>query len=257
MNASAVLFRYRMAINTVLVILGFWAPWIDYLGIGRRISLLEWSALEISRLGMLRFTVAAPAVIVVAALIAAIGAFFRVWGTAYLGPGIVQHAQMKAGSVLADGPYRYVRNPLYLGLWCMVLALAFIMPPTGALFTVVAITIFVLTLISGEEAFLTAQLGEPYRAYLSAVPRLFPRFRTSLLPTGRKPRWLRALLAEPIPIGVFLALAVFSWTYNNQLMIRIILVSLGVSLITRAFLSGTPQSSLDPEEVRTTTNLSS
>lgn len=257
MNASALLFRYRMAINTALIVLGFWAPWIDYLGIGRRISLLEWLALELSRTGLLRFTMAAPTVIVVAALIAAMGVFFRVWGTAYLGPGIVQHGQMKAGSVFADGPYLYVRNPLYLGLWCMVLALAFIMPPTGALFAVVAVTIFVLTLISSEEAFLTAQLGEPYRAYLTAVPRLFPRLRTGLQPTGSKPRWLRAVLAEPIPIGVFLALAVFSWTYNNQLMIRIILVSLGVSLITRAFRPGSPQSSLDPEKDRTPTDLSS
>lgn len=245
MNASAVLFRYRMAINTVVIVLGFWAPWIDYLGIGRRISLLEWLALELSRTGLLRFTVAAPSVIVVAALIAAIGAFFRVWGTAWLGPGIVQHAQMKAGSILADGPYRHVRNPLYLGLWCMVLALSFVMPPTGALFTMVVFTAFILVLIRGEEAFLTAQLGDPYRAYLAAVPRLIPNLRTALQPTGRKPHWARAMLAEIIPIGVFLALAVFSWTYNNQLMIRVIMVSLGVSLITRALLSGTPQSPLD------------
>jgi len=239
-----------MAINTVVIVLGFWAPWIDFLGphagFGRRISLLEWQALELSRTGLLRFTLAAPAVIVVAALIAAIGAFFRVWGTAWLGPGIVQHAQMKAGSILADGPYRYVRNPLYLGLWCMVLALSFVMPPTGALFTAVVITAFILALIRGEEAFLTAQLGDSYRAYLAAVPRLIPNLRAALRPTGRKPRWARALLAEIIPIGVFLALAVFSWTYNNQLMIRVIMVSLGVSLITRAFLAGAPQSSLEP-----------
>lgn len=246
-----------MAINTVVIVLGFWAPWIDYLGIGHRISLLEWLALELSRAGLLRFTVAAPAVIVLAALIAAIGALFRIWGTAWLGPATVLNSQMQAGIIIADGPYRYVRNPLYLGLWCMVLALAIIMPPTGALFTIVVITAFIWALIRGEEAFLTAQLGEPYRVYLTAVPRLFPSLRTGLQPTGRKPHWLRALLAEPVPIGVFLALAVFSWTYNSQLMARIIFVSLGVSLIMRAFLPGTPQSTLDPEKDRTTTSLSS
>ncbi len=246
MHASAVLFRFRMLINTVLICLGFWAPWIDYLGIGRRMPLLEWLALELSRTGLVSFTVATPIVIVCGALIAGLGAFLRVWGTAWLGPATVLHGQMQSVAIIADGPYRYVRNPLYLGLWCMVLALGFVMPPTGALFAVVAITAFQLTLIFGEEAFLNAQLGEPYRAYLTAVPRLFPRLCTGLQPTGLKPHWLRAVLAEPIPIGVFLALAAFSWTYNNQLMIQTILVSLGVSLITRAFVPGTARDPSPP-----------
>jgi protein-S-isoprenylcysteine O-methyltransferase Ste14 len=144
------------------------------LGIGQRIPLLEWVALELSRLGFLRFPVAVPCVIVLAALIAAIGAILRVWGTAYLGPGTVNHGQMKAGAVLADGPYRYMRNPLYLGSWCMVAAMAFLMPVTGALFVMVLVTAFLLRLILGEEAFLSLQLGESYRSYLRAVPRLIP-----------------------------------------------------------------------------------
>lgn len=247
MIASAVLFRFRMVINTVLICLGFWAPWIEHLGIGSRISLLEWLALELSRAGLVSFTVATPIVIVCGSLIAALGAFLRVWGTAWLGPATVLHGQMQAGAVLADGPYRYVRNPLYLGLWFMVLALGFVMPTTGALFTVGGIAAFALTLIYGEEAFLTVQLGEPYRVYLAAVPRLFPRLRTGLQPTGRKPHWLRAVITEPIPIGVFLALAVFSWTYNNRLMIQTILVSLGVSLITRAFVPKPEQDASSPQ----------
>ena len=241
MKASAIEFRLRMAINTVVITLGFWAPWIEPWGIGRRIPLLEWLALELSRLGLFRFTVATPVVIVFAALVAAIGAILRVWGTAWLGPATVQHGQMQAGAVLADGPYRYVRNPLYLGLWFMVAAMAFTMPPAGALFVMVMLTVFLLRLILGEEAFLTGQLGEPYRAYLRAVPRLFPRLRTTLPPTGCKPHWLRAVIAEPIPIGVFLALAVFSWSYNNRLMIRIILISFGISLVVRALMPGIRQ----------------
>ena len=142
---------------------------------------------------------------------------------------------MQAGKVLADGPYRYVRNPLYVGLWCMIVALAFIMPPTGALFTLVVLTVFLLRLILGEEAFLTARLGEPYQAYLHAVPRLIPRLRAAPPSSGRKPHWLRGIIAELIPIGVFIALAVFSWSYNNRLMIQTILVSCGVSLEMRAF----------------------
>jgi protein-S-isoprenylcysteine O-methyltransferase Ste14 len=236
MKASAIEFRLRMAIDTIVICLGFWSPWIEAWGIGTRISLLEWLALELSRFGLLSFSVATPVIIVVAALIAAIGAALRIWGTAWLGPATVRHGQMQAGAVMADGPYRYVRNPLYLGLWCMVAALAFIMPVTGALFVMTVLTVFLLRLIFAEEAFLIAQFGEPYRNYLRAVPRLVPRLRTGLPHTGRKLHWLHAALSEITPIGVFITLAFLSWSYNNRLMIRAILISFGVALVARALM---------------------
>lgn len=236
MKATSIEFRFRVLIITIIITLGFWAPWIESLAIGRRISVLEWLALELSRTGLVTFTVATPLVIVLASLIAAKGAALRIWGTAYLGAFTVNHKEMQAAAVIAAGPYRYVRNPLYLGSWCMFAAMAFIMPPTGALFALLLVTVFQLRLIFGEEAFLSAQLGEPYRAYLAAVPRLFPRLRSPLAPSGAVPHWLRAVVAELNPIGVFIALTVFSWSYNHWLMIQAILVSFGVSIVARAFL---------------------
>jgi protein-S-isoprenylcysteine O-methyltransferase Ste14 len=247
MKATKIEFRLRVIIIVVVVWLGFAAPWIEAWGIGRRISLLEWLALEFSRMGLFSFTVATPVVIVLAALIAAIGAVVRIWGTAYLGAFTVNHGQMQAGDVMAAGPYRYVRNPLYIGTWLMIAAMAFIMSPTGALFVMVALTIFELRLIFAEEAFLTAQLGEPYRAYRNAVPRLFPRLRTTLPPSGAEPPWLRSIFAELNPIGVFITLAAFSWTYNHWLMIQAILVSLGLSIVSRALMPGIRQASSSPE----------
>jgi protein-S-isoprenylcysteine O-methyltransferase Ste14 len=234
MRASAIEFRLRMVIMVVIIFLGFWSPWIEVWGVGSRQSLLEWLALEASRLGLLRFTYAAPAVIVLAALIALAGAVLRVWGTAYLGYGTVHHGQMQAGAVMADGPYRYVRNPLYIGGWCMMAAMAFIMPPTGALFSMTLLTVFLLRLILGEESFLAAQLGEPYREYQRAVPRLLPRLRAGLPAAGHEPHWLTAFLTELNPIGVFITLAFLSWSYDNMLMLKGILISFGASLVARA-----------------------
>jgi protein-S-isoprenylcysteine O-methyltransferase Ste14 len=239
-KATAFEFRFRVLIITVIIILGFWAPWIEPLGLSasfaRRISLLEWLALELSRTGLVTFTVATPLMIVLASLIAAKGAALRVWGTAYLGTLTVLDPDMQAGAVMAAGPYRYVRNPLYLGSWGMFTAMAFIMPPTGAAFALVLVTIFQLRLIFGEEAFLSAHLGEAYRAYLAAVPRLIPRLRTTLPLGNARPHWLRAAVAEINPIGVFITLAAFSWSYNHWLMIQAILVTYGVSLVARALL---------------------
>jgi len=236
MRASAIEFRLRMAINAAFIILGFWAPWIEAWGIGRRITLLEWLALQLGRSGLVGFTVAVPVVIVLAAVLAAVGAALRVWGTAYLGTGTVNSIDMKAGRVMADGPYRYVRNPLYIGIWFMVAAMAFIMPVTGALVAMVLITAFLIRLILAEEAFLLKQIGEPYRLYMAAVPQIVPQLRTSLPSMGSKPHWMRAVLAELTPIGVFVALAFLSWSYDSRLMGRAILIFFGASLIARALL---------------------
>ena len=216
MRASAIEFRLRMLIQVVIVVVGFWAPWIQAFDLGRRVSLLEWLALQLSRSGLLPFTAAAPAVIVLGALVAGLGAILRVWGTAYLGYSTVHHGQMQAGVLMADGPYRYVRNPLYLGGWFMMAAISLVMPPTGALFTMTLVTLFYLRLILGEEAFLVERLGEPYRQYLRAVPRLFPRLPSRLAPAGNQPHWLIALLTEINPIGVFIAVAFLSWNTTTN-----------------------------------------
>ncbi|MGB9152572.1 MAG: isoprenylcysteine carboxylmethyltransferase family protein, partial [Alphaproteobacteria bacterium] len=170
------------------------------------------------------------------ALIALVGAILRVWGTAYLGYGTVHHGEMQAGGVMADGPYRYVRNPLYIGGWCMMAAMAFAMPPTGALFSMTLLTVFLLRLILGEEAFLSVQLGESYREYLRAVPRLLPGLRAGLPAAGHKPNWIVSVFSELNPIGVFITLAFLSWSYDNELMLKGILVSFGVSLVVRALM---------------------
>ncbi len=191
-------------------------------------------------MGWMNFSSAVPAVIALASAMAALGAWLRVWGSAYLGPATVQSFTMKAGGVVADGPYRHVRNPLYLGLWFMVAALAFLMPPSGALFSIVLISFFIVRLTLGEEAFLAGRLGEPYQDYLRAIPRFLPLLRGGIASSGARPRWLRALLTEPTPIGIFVAFAFSSWSYNSGLMFRVILISFGLSLIVRALMPSIP-----------------
>jgi protein-S-isoprenylcysteine O-methyltransferase Ste14 len=118
----------------------------------------------------------------------------------------------------------------------MIAAMALIMPASGALFVLISVPVLLFSLIRREEEFLSARSGEPYRAYLRSVPRLIPRVCTRPLPTGNRPHWLEAVLSEITPIGVFLTISCLSWTYDNRLMIRAILVTLGVSLVVRALM---------------------
>jgi protein-S-isoprenylcysteine O-methyltransferase Ste14 len=239
MKASALEFRLRMIIQIVIVALGFWAPWKS---IGawnlRSISTLEWLALTLSRTGLMSLSTAAPAVIVAGALAAGAGAWLRVWGAASLGYATVHQGQMQGGRLVAAGPYRYVRNPLYLGGWLMFLAMALLMPPTGALFTLIFITIHFLRLILGEEAFLSATLGEPYREYLAQVPRLMPSLRPCLPPAASKPQWVVAVLTEIFPIGLFFTMAILAWRFDRLLMLQGVIFSFGLSLVMKAVFDG-------------------
>lgn len=236
MHASVIEFRLRILIVTAIISLGFWAPWVQFWQLGTRMSVLEWLALTLARTGIMSFAAAIHAAIGLAIVVAAIATVFRVWGTAYLGESIVNHARMQAGTVMAAGPYRYVRNPLYLGAWFMVAAMAFIMPVSGAAFCMVLLSIFLTRLIFGEEAFLTGELGEPYNAYRAAVPRLIPRLRSPLPRTQAKATWLRSVLAELNPIGVLLIFICISWTFDIWLMTKAVIVCFGISLVVRALL---------------------
>jgi hypothetical protein len=44
-----------------------------------------------------------------------------------------------------------------------------------------------------------------------------------------------AVLSEVNPIGVFITVALLSWSYDNVLMLKGLLISFGLSLVMRAF----------------------
>ncbi len=146
---------------------------------------------------------------------------------------------MHGDQVVAAGPYRFLRNPLYLGTFVHTLALALLMPPSGAIFCIFVIGLFQLRLIASEEAFLTAKLGEPYLAYRARVPALLPALTPRVPASPTQPKWLQAFLGELYFWGVFLAFVIAGWRYNAFLIIQGVLISLGVSLVARAFMPKT------------------
>jgi hypothetical protein len=144
-------------------------------------------------------------------------------------------AAMQGGQVVAAGPYRFVRNPLYLGSWLLALAVSILMPPSGAGFFLLATSVFILFLISAEERFLSARAGDAYQQYRRRVPRLLPRIGADIAASTAHPRWLEAILAETYPIGFTVCFAIFAWRYNARILIQCLLICYGLSLIGRAF----------------------
>ena len=129
-----------------------------------------------------------------------------------------------------------MRNPLYLGGWFMMAAISLLMPPTGALFTMVLVTLFYVRLILGEEAFLSAKIGEPYREYPERGSQALAAPAFKLPRAAVQPHWMVALVTEVNAIGIFIVIAALAWTYDNLLMIKAVLISFGISLVVRAFM---------------------
>ena len=235
MKATPIEFRFRFLILAVIYLLGFVAPWDQWLHLD---SIRTWQLVASwpTRAGWLSFNTATIVVLVLGIIWALAGAILRTWATAYLGPSIVQDKAMHGEGVVAAGPYRYLRNPLYLGTFLHTFALALLMPPSGAIFCILAVFLFQLRLIAGEESFLNAKLGEPYLAYRAKVPSLFPAMTPRVPGSSLEPNWPTAFLGEIYMWGVVITFAFFGWRYNSMLLIKGVLTSLGVSLIVRAFL---------------------
>jgi protein-S-isoprenylcysteine O-methyltransferase Ste14 len=78
--------------------------------------------------------------------------------------------------VVDAGPYRWVRNPMYLAVFLVVAgeALLFLSAPLLVYLGLVALVVQ-LFVVGYEEPTLTERFGDEYRAYLRRVPRWIPR----------------------------------------------------------------------------------
>ena len=240
MKASAVEFRIRYLLHLVIYVLGLFAPWNHWLHLDPAgPNAHSWGILAalLAKTGAIGISAAFNLLLVLGIVCASVGVWLRTWGSAYLGAGVVQDGAMHTsgtGSVIADGPYRHLRNPLYLGTFLHTLALALLMPASGAAFAIVAIAIVQVRLILGEESFLAGKLGAAYAAYCALVPRLVPAMRAQIAGSGAQPRWGQAFVGEIYMWGVAASFAIAGWWYNGLLLMRCVVISLGVSLVVRA-----------------------
>lgn len=243
LKASAFEFRFRFVLHAIIYVVGFTTPWNYWLHLDT-IRTWQYLAAIPSRAGWLSFSAATNAVLVLGINFALVAALLRTWGSAYLGVSIVKDASLHTDRVVAAGPYRRLRNPLYLGTFIHTLALALLMPPTGAIFTILTIGLLQLRLIATEEANLTKQQGAPYLAYCAKVPRLLPALTPRLPSSPEQPNWPHAFLGEIYMWGVAISFLALGWRYNAFLIIQGVLISLGIALIARAFIAS-PKATTD------------
>jgi protein-S-isoprenylcysteine O-methyltransferase Ste14 len=138
----------------------------------------------------------ARAVIAIGALVVFLSASLRTWGAAYLRTEIVHDTAQHSDLLVADGPFRYTRNPLYLATLPMAAGIGVLASSWGFIFLVLANWIFVYRLILREEKALRQSQGESYRAYCGTVPRFWPALRPRVPSGNLRPDWGQAFAGE-------------------------------------------------------------
>src|ERR1700736_6317371 len=135
-------------------------------------------------------------VMLVGGLLVFLAVALRTWAAAYLRSDVVHDTAQHSEALVADGPFRYTRNPLYLANVPMAAGIGVLASRTGFIFLVLANWLFVYRLIFREEEALLRSQGESYRAYCRSVPRFWPSLKPRLPATNSRPQWGQAFAGE-------------------------------------------------------------
>lgn len=111
----------------------------------------------------------------VATVLAFAGFFVRLWGSAYLSAPVVWNANALDDRLIVDGPFRFIRNPLYFGNNLQALGIGSLATPYGFAFIVICSVVFTAMLAAHEAGLMRARYGGVYERFRSAVPAMLPR----------------------------------------------------------------------------------
>jgi protein-S-isoprenylcysteine O-methyltransferase Ste14 len=156
--ARALSLIVRNLVFTVVVpgLGGAWVPWWILTRHGRTVTPAAWEAIPV---------IAAGAALYV----------WCVWNFAAVGrgtPGLWD----APSRVVAAGPYRWVRNPIYVAALLIVLGEAWLfMSPWLLAYTGIMAVFFHLFVTGYEERALRRRFGDAYLEYRNTVPRWIPR----------------------------------------------------------------------------------
>jgi len=235
MKASDWEFKHRATIFGVLFGLTFPMYVIDPVNSAEALSASLSGVLHLPPDTLLRVVFA------LAALVMILAALLRTWASSYLQASVVYAATIKSESLVAEGPYRFVRNPLYFANVLMAISLGTMMSRLGFGVAVLAMVVFCYRLILREELELNASRGTAYQAYLNAVPRLWPSLIARIPKSNRQPQWSAGFKAESWYWGFAAAVVAFALTLKLVLFFVIFAASILLLLAGSRIIHGRKQ----------------
>ena len=234
MRATEFEFRIRFFIIMAVFICGFWSYALDPVNMSAMLA--QWLMGHPVEFGVAGDRHMVQAILALGAMLAVLAALVRTWAAAYLQSEVVHDFKLHGEGLVADGPYRYVRNPLYLGGVLFAIGFGMAASRLGFVVIVGGLTLFYYRLIAREESLLSGTQGESYRRFLTAVPRLVPSLRPRVAPGGLAPRWRQAAIGETFMWLFAVALACFAATLSQRLFLTAIAAGVVASLLAKTAL---------------------
>jgi len=117
-----------------------------------------------------------PALLVPSLLLCLAGIGLRTWSKVVLGRFYTFAIDLTEGHrVLTEGPYRFVRHPLYLGTFLVIAGFPLLTQSWATVWFLTVPTALVYGLrLPKEEAYLVRHLGADYQTYAQRTARLIP-----------------------------------------------------------------------------------
>src|SRR6266567_290460 len=234
LRATEFEFRHRLFIIMALFVGGFWCYSFDSVNVatmfaerlmGHQVEpgvLSDWHVLQ--------------AILACGTALAVLAALVRTWAAAYLRSEVVHASTIHSEELVADGPYRYIRNPLYLGGVLFAVAFAMTASRLGCVVIVGGLTLFYYRLIAREESLLRKRQGEAYRQFLALVPRLMPSLSPRVAAGGIAPRWGQAIIGEIFMWLFVLAATSLAVTLNQRMFLTITVSGVAASLFAKVLM---------------------
>jgi len=118
--------------------------------------------------------------------VVAAGLAFSIWARVHLGRNWSGTVTVKQDHELVrDGPYRYVRHPIYTGLLAAFIGCAIARDEWRGLLAIAIIYAGFWRKLKLEERWMTEQFGDTYRRFIAEVPALVPNpFRANRAATS-------------------------------------------------------------------------
>jgi protein-S-isoprenylcysteine O-methyltransferase Ste14 len=175
------------------------------------------------------------------AFLATAAAFIRTWASAYLHSTVVHDVNLHLDRLVADGPYRYMRNTLYLGTILLSAGIGLLSSRIAVIILVGGMMLFTYRLILREEAGLLESQGESYRRYLRRVPRFAPLLKPGVASAGAQACWIDGLMGEMFIWGCAVGMTLYAATEK----IHYYWIAMGVGFAVRC-LNAFAQKKLGP-----------
>ena len=127
---------------------------------------------------MLIFQQSTPLTLIIGFAVALIGELIRFWGVSWAGSETRTTGGVGGTFLIINGPFAYVRNPLYVGNILLYRGLGIMSFALFPYLQIVAIIFFLIQyyfIVSEEEKYLLEKFKDDYKDYRKNVPAFFPR----------------------------------------------------------------------------------